>query len=195
MTFQETNIAGAWLYQPKRFADERGYFQETFKHSALLEATGFDFQVKQVNQSKSSAGVVRGVHWADVPPGQAKYVTVPVGEIWDLVIDLRTDSPTFGTWQGFHLSAENGHSLIIGNGLGHAFLSLKDDTIVSYLCSEEFNPTREHAISPLDEDLAITFESKAGEYSIEKLSFSEKDSQAPSLKHYLENGLLPKVTL
>jgi dTDP-4-dehydrorhamnose 3,5-epimerase len=191
MTFIATAIQGSWLFKPKRFGDDRGYFQETFKREFVLAQTGLDFEVKQVNQSKSQAGVVRGVHWADVPPGQAKFVTVPFGEIWDVVVDLRVGSPTFGKWDAYYLSAASGDSLLIGNGLGHAFLSLSDDTVVSYLCSEVFRPDNEHGINPFDESLKIKFEDVAVQRGITSLSLSEKDQAAPDLTHYLERVLLP----
>ncbi|MEO0025070.1 MAG: dTDP-4-dehydrorhamnose 3-epimerase [Actinomycetota bacterium] len=191
MTFIATAIQGSWLFKPKRFGDDRGYFQETFKREFVLDQTGIDFEVKQVNQSKSQAGVVRGVHWADVPPGQAKFVTVPFGEVWDVVVDLRVGSPTFGKWDAYFLSSETGDSLLIGNGLGHAFLALTNDTVVSYLCSEVFNPTNEHGIFPRDATLNISFDDVAACRKLEALSFSDKDLNAPSLESYLLRSGLP----
>jgi len=192
MSFTPLSISGCWLFMPSRYTDSRGYFQETFKRSALVDATGIDFEVKQVNQSLSAAGVVRGIHWADVPPGQAKYVSVARGEIVDFIIDLRTNSPTFREWQAIPLSAENGNVVVVGNGIGHAFLSLQDDTIVTYLCSEEYSPATERTLNPLDPTIGISFASFAGKLSNQTLSFSAKDESAPSLQELLKSGLLPK---
>lgn len=185
------SISGCWLFKPTRHTDSRGYFQETFKHSALVDATGIDFEVKQANQSLSEAGVVRGIHWADVPPGQAKYVSVASGEIVDFIIDLRTNSPTFREWQAIPLSAQNANVVVIGNGIGHAFLSLQDDTIVTYLCSEEYSPATERTLNPLDPNIGIPFGDFAGNVANQILSFSPKDENAPSLQELMKTGILP----
>lgn len=113
-------ISGAWIHAPKRYTDSRGSFEETFKLSAIQEFLNRDFQVKQVNQSVSSRGVIRGIHWAELPPGQAKYISCPNGSLWDVVVDLRIGSPTFGKWDSAILSRENGHCILISEGLGHA---------------------------------------------------------------------------
>lgn len=191
MGFEPTTIANCWTFTPRRHIDDRGYFQETFKLSAIHNELGVDFHVKQINQSKSAAGVVRGIHWADVPPGQAKYVSVARGEIIDFVVDLRTESPTFGRWQAFNLSESNGCAVFIGNGLGHAFLSLEDETVVTYFCSEEYNPVAERTLNPLDETISIPFSEYANLAGIEQLSFSPKDEDGPNLKELLEARLLP----
>jgi len=191
MKITPLEISGAWLVETKRFADDRGHFQENFKLSTIQAETGFDFRVKQVNQSMSAAGVVRGIHWADAPPGQAKYVTVQAGAIYDVVVDLRESSPTFGHWQGVELSAENGHALLIGNGLGHAFLSLANNTLVTYLCSEEFNAPVERGINPLDPAIGIDFAAQAASLGISTLILSPKDEGAPFLAEVRESGLLP----
>jgi dTDP-4-dehydrorhamnose 3,5-epimerase len=191
MGFQPTVFDNCWTFKPRRFLDDRGYFQETFKVSAIQTELGIDFRVKQVNQSMSSRGVVRGVHWADVPPGQAKYVSVARGAIVDFVVDLRTDSPTFGKWQAFNLSESDGCVVLIGNGLGHAFLSLENDTVVTYFCSEEFNPTAERTLNPLDASIGIPLVEYATSNGIENLSFSPKDEGGPSLTQLLEAGFLP----
>lgn len=191
MEYTQLKVVGASLVKPKRFSDDRGYFQENFKLSKLEETFGFTFEVKQVNQSMSAAGVVRGIHWADVPPGQRKYVTVQSGAILDFVVDLRTESPTYGQWDFAELSAENGRAMLIGNGLGHAFLSLQDNTVVTYLCSEEYAPTRERSLNPLDPRIGIDFSGLAQERGIEKLVVSPKDAEAESLDWFESQGLLP----
>jgi dTDP-4-dehydrorhamnose 3,5-epimerase len=189
MSFTPLKIEGSWVFEPKKFDDERGSFHEVFKLSQISEALGRTFVVKQANHSISKAGVIRGIHWADVPPGQAKYVSCFRGKIWDVVVDVRVGSPTFGQWDAVELSAENGKSMLISEGLAHVFLSLEDDSVVSYLCSEPFRPSAEHGINPFDADLSISFASLWNESSF---VISDKDSKAPTLKQALELSLLPK---
>jgi dTDP-4-dehydrorhamnose 3,5-epimerase len=188
MSFTPLKIEGSWVFTPKKFPDERGSFHEVFKLPFLAESLGFSFEVKQVNQSVSKAGVIRGIHWADVPPGQAKYVFCSKGAVWDVVVDIRVGSPTFGQFDGEVVSAENGKCVLIREGLGHVFLSLQDDSVVNYLCSEPFSPTTEHGINPLDSDLAIPFSSMILGSNFE---VSPKDEAAPSLSEARSGGLLP----
>jgi dTDP-4-dehydrorhamnose 3,5-epimerase len=188
MSFTPLKIEGSWVFTPKKFPDERGSFHEVFKLPLLTETLGFGFEVKQVNQSVSKAGVIRGIHWADVPPGQAKYVFCSRGSIWDVVIDIRVGSPTFGQFDGEVISAENGKCVLIREGLGHVFLSLEEDTVVNYLCSEPFSSTTEHGINPLDTELAIPFGSMISGANFE---VSPKDEEAPSLQQAQAANLLP----
>lgn len=176
MTFTPLKIDGVWLHTPKVWPDERGTFHEVFKLSLISEQLGREFQVKQVNQSTSAAGVIRGIHWTDSPEGQAKYVSCPKGAIWDVVVDLRPDSDTYGEWDARTLSAENGQSLLISEGIGHAFLAVENGTVASYLCSSEFNPSADKTINPLDPTLKISFLQKASEFGIHDLKLSPKDS-------------------
>ena len=175
MTFTPLKIAGVWLHTPIVWPDDRGTFHEVFKLSLISQELGRDFQVKQVNQSTSAAGVIRGIHWTDSPEGQAKYVSCPKGSLWDVVVDLRPNSETFGQWDARTLSAENGQSLLISEGIGHAFLALEDGTVANYLCSSEYNPGADKTINPLDSLLAIEFLEKANEFGIEGLRLSPKD--------------------
>jgi dTDP-4-dehydrorhamnose 3,5-epimerase len=190
MSFTPLKIEGSWVFTPRKFPDERGSFHEVFKLPVLAEALGFGFEVKQVNQSVSKAGVIRGIHWADVPPGQAKYVFCSKGAIWDVVVDIRVGSATFGQFDGEVISAENGKSVLIREGLGHVFLSLEDDSVVNYLCSEPFSPNTEHGINPLDKDLSIPFGSMISGASFE---VSPKDQEAPSLMVAKSLGVLPSI--
>jgi dTDP-4-dehydrorhamnose 3,5-epimerase len=189
MNIAELSISGSWVFTPDRFQDIRGQFHEVFKLSALQSELDYNFEVKQVNQSVSRSGVIRGVHWADVPPGQAKYVFCPKGAIWDVVVDLRVGSPSFGKFDAVEISEENGKSVLIGEGLGHAFLSLKDNTVVNYLCSEPFSPNSEHGINPLDPDLDIPFRRWLGDGSF---VISDKDIKSPNLKELISRGSLPE---
>jgi dTDP-4-dehydrorhamnose 3,5-epimerase len=191
MPFQPMGIQGAFVFIPVRHQDSRGHFQESFKLSSLEKELGVGFEVKQVNQSTSAKGVIRGIHFADNPPGQAKYVSCLKGAIWDVVVDLRIDSPTFGEWEGVEVSAANGKSVSIAEGLGHGFLSLEEGSVVSYLCSEEYNPKTERQINPLDKDLSIDFSGFGSKFGIEEFLLSDQDKKAQGFKEALESGLLP----
>jgi dTDP-4-dehydrorhamnose 3,5-epimerase len=182
MTFTPLKIEGVWLHTPKLWPDERGSFHEVFKLSLISEQLGRDFPVKQVNQSSSAAGVIRGIHWTDSPEGQAKYVSCPKGSLWDVVVDLRSDSETFGQWDARILSAENRQSLLISEGIGHAFMALEDGTVASYLCSSEFNPSADKTINPLDSTLKIRFSQTAQEFRINDLILSPKDTNGAAFQ-------------
>jgi dTDP-4-dehydrorhamnose 3,5-epimerase len=176
MTFTPLKIEGVWLHTPKVWPDERGTFHEVFKYSLISEQLGRDFQVKQVNQSTSDAGVIRGIHWTDSPEGQAKYVSCPKGALWDVVVDLRPESSTYGQWDARILSEENGSSLLISEGIGHAFLALESQTVANYLCSSEYDPVNERTINPLDPQLGIPFTSPMPNLRFEEFRLSPKDS-------------------
>ncbi|BDS49762.1 DTDP-4-dehydrorhamnose 3,5-epimerase RmlC [Rhodoluna lacicola] len=168
-------IKGAWIHTPMRHNDDRGHFEEQFKLSQIESELGRTFPVKQVNQSVSNKGVIRGIHYTDSPEGQAKYVSCPRGAIWDVVVDLRKDSPTYGQWDSVKLSAENGLSVLISEGLGHAFLSLEENSVVNYLCTSNYAPELDRAINPFSEKLGITFSN----FGAAGFFLSEKDSGAP----------------
>jgi dTDP-4-dehydrorhamnose 3,5-epimerase len=174
MPFKEMKIKGAWIHTPIRHNDERGHFEEQFKISQIEAELGLSFIVRQVNQSVSSKGVIRGVHFTASPEGQAKYVSCPKGAIWDVVVDLREDSPTYGQWDAAELSAENGLSVFISEGLGHAFLSLEDGSVANYLCTSEYEPMADRTFNPLSPRLAIAFDS----LGITDFKLSKKDSDA-----------------
>jgi len=179
MPFEEMKIKGAWVHTPLRHHDNRGHFEEQFKLSLIEQELGRTFTVKQVNQSFSNKGVIRGIHYTDSPEGQAKYVSCPKGKIWDVVVDLRKDSPTYGQWDAVELSAENGLSVFISEGLGHSFLSLEDGSVVNYLCTSEYNAAADRTVNAFDAKLAIAFETTGSAYGITHFSLSAKDSEAP----------------
>jgi dTDP-4-dehydrorhamnose 3,5-epimerase len=191
MPFQPMSIQGAFVFTPVIHEDSRGHFLESFKLSSLDRELGLGFEVKQVNQSTSAKGVIRGIHFADTPPGQAKYVSCLKGTIWDVVVDLRTESPTFGKWEGVEISLENGKSVLIADGLGHGFLSLQEGSVVSYLCSEEYNPATERQINPLDKDLAIDFSGFGSKFGVEDFFLSDQDKKAQGFQEALGAGILP----
>ncbi len=170
-------IEGAWLFQSPSHGDDRGYFREWFKQDLVQEKLGKSFDVAQSNLSKSKKGVVRGIHFSTASQGQAKWVTCANGALWDVVVDIRPNSPTFKRWTAVELRAESGNALFISEGLGHAFVALEDETVISYLLSSPYSPKDEFAINPQDPELAITWPSMP-------LSFSEKDAAAPSLKQF-----------
>jgi dTDP-4-dehydrorhamnose 3,5-epimerase len=174
MPFHEMKIKGAWVHAPIRHNDERGHFEEKFKISQIELELGRSFPVRQVNQSVSNKGVIRGIHYTDSPEGQAKYVSCPEGAIWDVVVDLRKDSLTFGKWCAVELSAQNGLSVFISEGLGHAFLSLQDGSVATYLCTSEYAPELDRTINPFSAKLEIPFDS----LGITEFCLSEKDSNA-----------------
>ena len=178
-------IEGVWAFTPVLRPDDRGVFLEAFKHSSFQEATGHAFGLEQMNISVSKAGTVRGVHFAQVPPGQAKYVQCLHGAILDVVVDIRLGSPTFGQWDALVLDGEQRRSLYIAEGLGHAFCALTDDATVGYLCSQPYAPGREFGVHPLDPALGLPWPD--GENTL----LSPKDAAAPLLSEAAEQGLLP----
>ncbi|MEJ1230359.1 MAG: dTDP-4-dehydrorhamnose 3,5-epimerase family protein [Galbitalea sp.] len=186
MQVRELSIPDSYEVTPVLHGDDRGVFFEWYRHDVLEETIGHSLDLRQANTSVSRRGVVRGTHFADVPPGQAKYVTVTRGAILDFVVDVRVGSPTFGEWDSVLLDAVDCHALYLAEGLGHTFLSMTDDTTVSYLVSDTYNPAREHGIDPLDPTVGLAFP-----IPIEELIISPKDREAPSLVDALEAGALP----
>lgn len=191
MLIEPLSIDGAWEVTPRKFGDPRGLFMEAFRADLLSEVIGHPFDLQQQNLSVSAAGVLRGVHFADVPPGQAKYVSCQKGAIFDVVVDTRVGSPTFGAWDGVVLDDVDRRALYVGEGLGHAFVALEDDSVVTYLCSTGYNPTGEHGIHPLDPAIGIEFPIIARDGSPLEFTLSDKDSVAPTLAEGKESGLLP----
>ncbi|GAA1933021.1 dTDP-4-dehydrorhamnose 3,5-epimerase [Streptantibioticus ferralitis] len=179
------SIDGGWVYQPRHFDDDRGSFLEWFQGDRFLAETGRRLQLAQANCSISRRGVLRGVHYADVPPSQAKYVTCVRGAVRDVVVDLRTGSPTFGEWEAVELNDRDRNAVFLSEGLGHAFQALTDDATVVYLCSTGYSPGREHGINPLDPDLGIDWLDDMAPV------LSAKDAAAPGLAQAEAAGLLP----
>lgn len=193
MEYRELAVPGAWEVTPKQFGDHRGVFLEWFKVTPFVPQVGHRLDLHQANLSVSAAGVLRGIHFADVPPGQAKYVTCATGAVFDVVIDIRVGSPTFGRWDAVLLDDVDRRAVYLSEGLGHAFMSLEDGSTVLYLCSTEYAPGREHGIHPLDADVAINWPTKARDGSPVSPQLSEKDAAAPTLARALESGLLPRL--
>ena len=184
-TFKQSTINGAWIIDPVRHGDDRGWFQELFKYSDVKDATGLDFSPVQINVSHSSQGVIRGVHYSIALEGQAKYISVLNGEIDDYIIDVRIGSPTFGQWQRVRLSSAIGNSVLIGSNLAHAFQSISPQSTICYAVTAEFNPKVERAINPFCQQLAIPWDTSV------PAILSATDKAAPSLDNQLRNGNLP----
>jgi len=183
---RELSVPDAFEITPRQFPDERGTFLEWYRFDLLAEAVGHPLDLRQANTSVSRRGVVRGIHFADVPPGQAKYVTATRGAVLDIVVDIRLGSPAFGTWDSVLLDETDRRAIYLPEGLGHAFVALTDDATVSYLVSSTYDPAAEHGITPLDPELGLDFG-----MSRDELLLSEKDAAAPTLAQAREAGLLP----
>jgi len=186
MDIRALSIEGAFEITPRQFSDDRGVFLESFRGDRLAQAVGHRLDIIQTNVSVSSRGTVRGVHFADVPPSQAKYVTALSGRFIDFVIDIRVGSPTFGQWDSVLLDTVQRRAIYLAEGLGHAICSLADDSTVMYLCSATYDPGREHGINPLDPALGLAM--PEGITPV----LSAKDAAAPSLNQAAEKGLLPR---
>ncbi|WP_217491780.1 dTDP-4-dehydrorhamnose 3,5-epimerase [Tsukamurella pseudospumae] len=186
MNVQELSIAGAFVLDPVVRPDERGEFFELFKGTAFRAATGRGLVVAQTNVSVNRAGAVRGIHYADVPPGQAKLVACLHGSALDVIVDLRVGSPTFGAVETVRLDDEAHRTVYVAEGLGHGFCALTDGAVVAYHVSSEYNPSAEHGVDPLDPDLGIDWPSEV------QPILSEKDTAAPSLAEALAAGALPR---
>jgi dTDP-4-dehydrorhamnose 3,5-epimerase len=167
------------------FPDDRGLFVAPYCEPAFVDAVGHRLHVAQANNSVSRRGVVRGVHFADVPPGQAKYVYCPRGALLDVIVDIRVGSPTFGRWDAVRLDDVEYRAVYLAEGLGHAFIALEDATVMAYLCSTGYNPTAERAINALDPALELPWPSDV------ELVLSARDRSAPALDDVLAAGLLP----
>ena len=185
MDVEALAVTDTFVVTPNQIADQRGTFLEWFRADALESATGHRLTLAQCNSSVSRRGVLRGVHFTDVPPGMAKYVTCTRGAIFDVVVDVRAGSPTYGQWAGVRLDDVDRKAVYVPEGVGHAFLALTDDAVVSYLCSTTYTPSRDHEINAFDPALGI------GWPSDNEVAQSEKDGAAPTLAEAAAAGVLP----
>lgn len=184
MELVPTKVPGAWAGTPVQRGDDRGVFLEVYQGSRFAATVGHPLTVAQVNNSISRKDVLRGIHYAVVPPGQAKYVYCPRGAGLDFVIDIRDGSPTFGAWDVVRIDDVDRRGVYIAEGIGHAFLALTDEASLMYLCSTEYDPAREFTVSPYDPDLAI-------DWGVAAPVLSDRDREAPTLKQARELGQLP----
>ena len=192
MNIEPLAISGALRITPNQHHDDRGTFVEWFRGDRLREAMGHDFHVEQANCSISARGVLRGIHFTDVPPGQAKWVTCVAGAVFDVVVDLRVGSPTFGRWDAVVLDDVDRRAVYLGEGLGHAFLALTDGAALVYACSNRYDPGHDHEIDPLDPELAIDWPRQALDGSRIEPLLSPKDRAAPGLTAAAAADLLPR---
>ncbi|MDX3194523.1 dTDP-4-dehydrorhamnose 3,5-epimerase [Streptomyces sp. MN03-5084-2B] len=185
MQFRLLSVPDAFEFSPRAFPDDRGLFVAPFQEDVFREAVGHPLRLGQSNHSVSRRGAIRGIHFADTPPGQAKYVYCPRGSLLDVVVDIRVGSPTFGQWDAVELNSREFRAMYLAEGLGHGFVALEDDTVMAYFCSEPYNPAAEHGITPLDPALDLPWPA-----DIEQV-MSGKDREAPTLAEAAEQGLLP----
>ncbi len=185
MRVRELAVPGAFEFTPVQHGDDRGLFLEWFKVDELRAATGHQLELAQANMSVSRASSLRGIHFADVPPGQAKYVTCPVGAVIDFIVDIRVGSPTFGVVDAVRLDTVDRRAVYLSQGLGHGFLALEDGSTLTYLCSTGYAPGREHGINPLDPALNLPLPAGI------EFVLSDRDAAAPSLAEANASGLLP----
>lgn len=188
MQIRELSIPDAFEITPRQFRDDRGVFLEWYRFDVLEASVGYSLDLRQANTSVSKRGVARGIHYADVPPGQGKYVTVTRGAGIDYVVDIRLGSPTFGRWESVVLDDVDRRAVYLAEGLGHAFVALEDHTTLTYLVSDTYKPESEHDISIIDPQIALEFPSVLGEPLM-----SPKDRNAPTLAERVADGSLPTL--
>lgn len=168
MNVIETSLKDALIIEPSVFDDERGYFYEGYSAEKFTEMTGQDFHVKQMNFSKSSKGVLRGLHFQKEPMAQAKLVSVNVGEVWDVAVDIRLDSPTFGHWHGEILSAENKRRFFIPRGFAHGFVALTEGVELMYAVDNLYAKEHDAGIIYNDSVIGIDWKIEPGEIILSK---------------------------
>jgi dTDP-4-dehydrorhamnose 3,5-epimerase len=190
MEITPLGIEGAWLAESPVWKDDRGFFREWFKREQILSKTGIDFFAQQANISVSNKGVIRGIHYSMAPEGQAKWVTCVTGAVIDVIVDIRPNSPTYKKIEYVDLKGRENRSVLIGEGLGHGFISLEDGSSLSYLLSSPYLPESEFEILPTDETLKVNWHLElVGEFGI---VLSPKDAQAPRLEDRRVQGKLPQ---
>lgn len=177
MIFKKGDIEGLWVVEPTIFGDERGYFFESFREDKFKKETGVSVNFVQDNESLSGKGILRGLHLQKPPFGQAKLVRVIQGSVIDVAVDVRKDSPSYGKYQLIKLSAENKLQFFVPEGFAHGFLTLEDNTIFQYKCSNYYNPKLETGILWNDADLNI-------EWPTKEVVISEKDNYLSNFKSF-----------
>ncbi len=176
MEIIETNLKGLLVIKPKVFEDERGYFFESYNYQ-LFKQAGLDFNFVQDNQSLSHTGVLRGLHFQNNPNAQGKLVRVISGSVFDVAVDIRKKSPTYGQWFGLELTEQNKWMMYIPEGFAHGFATLQDFTVFSYKCTNFYNKASEDCIFWNDSDLAIN-------WPIENPILSDKDLLGKHMKDF-----------
>lgn len=182
MNVRETGIQGVYVVEPKVIEDARGYFFESFNQKEFNEKTGVDFQPVQDNESKSSYGVLRGLHFQNPPYEQAKLVRVVKGIVYDVAVDLREGSPTIGKYIGVVLSEDNKKQFFIPKGFAHGFVVLSDEAVFQYKCDEYYHPEAENGIAWDDKYINIIWP-----VSENSIVLSNKDFKRQSYNEYIDN--------
>ena len=180
MKVTETDLPGAVIIEPDVFGDERGFFKETYHQDRYRIEAGIEESFVQDNYSRSTAGVLRGLHFQKTKP-QGKLVSVSQGAVFDVAVDIDPDSATFRQWVGVHLSGENHIQFYVPPGYAHGFLVLSEVADFQYKCTELYNPDDEGGIHWDDKEIAIQWPTS------EQLLVSQKDAALPTLSDYLEN--------
>ncbi|MFQ2011235.1 dTDP-4-dehydrorhamnose 3,5-epimerase [Aeromonas veronii] len=183
MNVIKTAIPDVLIFEPKVFGDERGFFFESFNNKWFEEAVGYPVTFVQDNHSKSSKGVLRGLHYQLPPHAQGKLVRCVAGEVFDVAVDIRKSSPTFGQWVGVHLSGENKRQLWIPEGFAHGFVTLSDTAEFLYKTTNYYVPQSEGSIRWNDPQVGI-------EWPINDVLLSSKDQQGLSLSDYINKGVV-----
>ena len=177
MKIRQTGISGLIVIEPDVFGDSRGYFMESFSCRKFMELTGIDVDFVQDNESKSSYGVLRGLHFQRPPHAQSKLVRVVSGRVLDVAVDLREGSATYGKHYAIELSGENHLQMFIPKGFAHGFAVLSDEAVFQYKCDEYYAPESEGGVAWDDSDLAIDWQ-----IPLEDVRLSEKDRNNPEFK-------------
>ena len=176
MDYIQTEIKGLWILQPKVFTDARGYFMETYRKEEFDRVIG-EINFIQDNESCSSFGVLRGLHFQEGDTAQAKLVRVIQGTVWDVAVDIRKNSPTFGQYLGVELSAENKRQFFIPRGFAHGFIVLSETAAFAYKVDNVYSPSTERTLYYLDPDVAVQWPLGSSQ-----IQLSEKDKTGKSLK-------------
>lgn len=185
MNVRELAVPGCFEFAPTLHRDGRGTFLEWYRADSFAAVVGHELTIAQANHSVSRLGTLRGIHYALVPPGQAKYVYCPRGAVLDVVIDLRVGSPSFGVSDSVRLDDLDRRAVYLREGIGHAFMALADDSALTYLCSTGYDPDRERAVNVLDPDLHLPWPADVAPV------LSDRDRAAPRLRDARRAGILP----
>ncbi len=185
MQVRELAVPGVFEFTPRLFPDDRGLFVAPFQEAVFAAACGHPLHLAQTNHSVSRRAVVRGLHFSDVPPGQSKYVYCPRGALLDVAVDVRVGSPTFGSWDTVQLDSCTYRALYLPEGIGHAFVALEEETVMTYLCSTPYTPVMERTVHPLDPALGLPWPPDV------QPALSDKDAAAPTLAEAASAGILP----
>jgi 5-epimerase len=186
MQVHKLAIVDAFEFTPDMYTDQRGEFAAPYQETAFITATGHSFPTAQLNYSRSARGVIRGMHFTRMPPGQSKYVYCVGGRALDVMLDIRVGSPTFGQWDSTELGNGSFRAVYIPLGIAHGFLALQDDTVMTYMVSSEYVAEQELAIHPLDAALGLPWPEDIMPI------LSPRDGDAPTLTEALAAGLLPR---